>query len=381
MFVAIENTSMNINDVEKWIKTARDANGGIISPEFAMEILSKTNHLGHIKKVLRNINDNCSDKEKKKYKNFVLACVDGREMSSQALEMLQELADICGVREEFDKLDNNLKIYDKYTCDLIVVKSKKEIDALKGNNLSVYCEVSGEKVLCTVNDDHYTTFCGNDLNIDLRDCDLSKVRSLRFPYEAIVNLHGAKNLPEILDFSQCSEVHLGECDLSRVKVLKFRKGAEVSFQEAKILPEVLDLSECFKVDLSRCDLSVVKELKLKKYSHIKLTRAKNLPEILDLSECIKVDLSSCDLDGVKEIKFREGANVDFKWGKNLPKVLDLSMCDKVDLKYCDLSGVKEIKFRDRKQKKEFMASAVNFEGKVRYTENTFSKMVDNVFNK
>ena len=43
MFVAINNTDMGLNDIEKWIKTARDANGGVISPEFAMEVLSKTN--------------------------------------------------------------------------------------------------------------------------------------------------------------------------------------------------------------------------------------------------------------------------------------------------------------------------------------------------
>ena len=55
MFVAINNIEKNIFEVDKWINTTRDANGGIISPEFAMEILSKTNHLGHIKKVLKAV--------------------------------------------------------------------------------------------------------------------------------------------------------------------------------------------------------------------------------------------------------------------------------------------------------------------------------------
>ena len=45
MFVAINNKDMNIYDVEKWINNTRKANGGVISPEFAMEILGKTNHL------------------------------------------------------------------------------------------------------------------------------------------------------------------------------------------------------------------------------------------------------------------------------------------------------------------------------------------------
>ena len=55
MFVAIDNRDMNVFKVDGWINTTRDANGGIISPEFAMEILSKTNFHGHIKKVVKNI--------------------------------------------------------------------------------------------------------------------------------------------------------------------------------------------------------------------------------------------------------------------------------------------------------------------------------------
>ena len=49
MFVAINNTEMNIPQVTEWIMKTRDANGGVISPEFAMEILGKTNHFGHIR--------------------------------------------------------------------------------------------------------------------------------------------------------------------------------------------------------------------------------------------------------------------------------------------------------------------------------------------
>ena len=57
MFVEIENTSMNIYDIEKWINDTRKANGGVISPEFAMEVLSKTNYYGHIKKVLKELEE------------------------------------------------------------------------------------------------------------------------------------------------------------------------------------------------------------------------------------------------------------------------------------------------------------------------------------
>ena len=62
MFVAIDNIDMDALKVEEWINTNRDANGGVISPEFAMEILTKTNHFAHIKKVISLIKKNCSDK-------------------------------------------------------------------------------------------------------------------------------------------------------------------------------------------------------------------------------------------------------------------------------------------------------------------------------
>ena len=74
-FVAIDNEEMNIPQVTKWILDTRDATEDkIISPGFAMEVLSKTNHFGHIKMILKNISG-LPDDEKKKYEEFVLAYV------------------------------------------------------------------------------------------------------------------------------------------------------------------------------------------------------------------------------------------------------------------------------------------------------------------
>ena len=38
MFVKIDNIDMDAFKVEEWINRTRDANGGVITPEFAMEI-------------------------------------------------------------------------------------------------------------------------------------------------------------------------------------------------------------------------------------------------------------------------------------------------------------------------------------------------------
>ena len=85
MFVAIDNTDMDVFKVEEWINRTRDANGGVISPEFAMEILGKTNHFAHIKKVVNHIKKSCMDENgelvKDKvlaYKEFILSCIDRR---------------------------------------------------------------------------------------------------------------------------------------------------------------------------------------------------------------------------------------------------------------------------------------------------------------
>ena len=160
MFVAINNVDMNINDVEKWIKTARDANGGVISPEDAMEVLSKTNHLGHIKKVLRNIYKNCTTPEKMApYKEFILSCVDRREMSGEAMDILREMAKLCCCEDELETINKKPKLYNKTDCKLITVKSKEEFEALRGENLNVYFDAD---------------------KVDLSECDLSGVKEIIF---------------------------------------------------------------------------------------------------------------------------------------------------------------------------------------------------------
>ena len=182
MHVKIKNINMNIYDVEKWINNTRKANGGVISPEFAMEILSKTNHFAHIKKVVKSIKSRCVDESKKlvpelvlPYKEFILSCVDGREMSPQTLEMLKELADTCGCIDEFKTINDKPKFYKKHNCE------------------GIY-------------------------------------------------LSDVKTLPENLDLSQCLEVNLEKCDLSGVKDLKFGKKEEVKLNKVMKLSEDIDLS-------------------------------------------------------------------------------------------------------------------------------------------
>ena len=78
MFVCIENNNMGIAAVDAWIKTNRNNNANVISPEFAMEVLAKTNHFGHIKMVLKNIKEKCNTHEKiVPYKEFFYLALMG----------------------------------------------------------------------------------------------------------------------------------------------------------------------------------------------------------------------------------------------------------------------------------------------------------------
>ena len=383
MFMKIDNRDMSVNDVEKLINDVCKVNDGVISPKFALEILSKTNHITHIKKILNNIKEKCDTPEKMApYREFILSCVDGREMSPQALDMLDKLAALCGCCDEFEEAKSKPKLYGKFDCkNTVIVRSEEEFEELTREKFNVYfdidtvdlfgCDLSGLNLKfrkgAGVNlgsaknlpKDLDVSMCSN---VDLSDCDLEGLK-LKFKEGAAVNLSGCKNLPKDLDLSMCSKVDLRGCDLSGLN-LKFRDGAEVNLGDAKNLPKDLDFSQCSKVVLYRCDL-IGLNLKFREGAEVNLDSAKNLPKDLDVSMCSRVDLRWCDLRGLN-LKFREGAVVNLDMSKNLQKDLDVSMCSNVDLYGCDLRGVRKIKFKNKEQEKKFMKGAENFKGKIVY---------------
>ena len=214
MFVEIENADMNVFDVDTWINTVRDANGGIISPELAMDVLKKTNHYGHIKKILKNIKKACSDENEKlvadkvlAYNEFILSCVDGREMSPQAMDMLQELADVLGneFKDKLEKAKEGWKYYKKDCCD---------------NTVWVGCDRDYEKINNTE--------------------------------EKIIIFYGYAEGDVILYKS-----------IIDAKEIKFREGAKVLLDEATIICDVLDLSMCSQVSTQACDLCMTDAIKFK----------------------------------------------------------------------------------------------------------------------
>ena len=391
MFVAIDNKDKSIIDLDGEIKNTR--NDGRITPEYAMGILSQTNHRVHIKTLVEGIKKEYKTKEQlEPYREFILSCVDGREVIGEAFDYLCEMADLCECREEFDAANNKPKFYSKFDCDnVVIVKSIEELEVLEGENLTVYfdadevdfgsCDLSKVKALKfregaeivldeakNLPKDLDVSMCSS---VYLHMCDLEGL-NLKFREGAKVNLRSCENLPKDLDVSMCSRVTFSYCDLSGVKELKFREGAEVCLGECENLPKDLDVSVCSSVYLHKCDLEGL-NLKFREGAVVSLVGAQNLPKELDVSMCSEVGLGKCDLEGLN-LKFREGAEVDLYGAQNLPKELDVSMCSDVNLSYCDFSGVKKIKFRNKRQQDESRIDENDFSGEVVYAS-MFSSML------
>ena len=381
MFVAIDNDDKNIFDIDAWINRTRDDNGGVISSEFAMEILSKTNHMGHIKKILKNIKEKCSDEEKKQYKDFILACVYRRIQTPKAMEDLRALADLCEIREEFERQNQYSKIYDVITCcnSFVDIASSEEFDDLQGERLRVkvcckkidFSEKDLKKINCLRLSEGTTVKFAGAKNlpaiiefaslkpkwISFDKTDFKDVKSLVFNSKEEgsfgVDLGFSYNLPEVLDFSSCKMGFLSKFDFASVKEIKFEDGMELHLWDAINLPEEVDFSKCSKVLLCDCNLSGVKSINFGNLDVVEITSLEGLPEVLDFSGCSEVTLMDCNLSNVRELKFKKGAKVDLR-NSTLPRDLDVSMCDDVVLDYSDFRYVSSIKFKDIEQKETAM---------------------------
>ncbi len=339
MFVAIDNTDMDVFKVEEWINRTRDANGGVISPEFAMEILGKTNHFAHIKKVINHIKKACMDENgelvKDKvlaYKDFILSSVDRREHEGIALKGVQELADACGIREEFDKANEKSKAYNKVDCEKwYIIKNKLNLYGIKEDDVNVLLDCA--EVSFEVN-------------------ELAKVKKLRFIEGAVVRFWGAEKIPEDVDFLPCRRVQIYNYDLSKIKNFHFREGSTVAFNKVQNIPDNLDVSMCDKVEFSVCDISRINKIELKEGGVITLYKL-TVPKDFDFTKSSGVDVCSCYFTNINEVSFREGADVSLRTSYEMPKIVDISMCKKADLWLWNLSDVKKLVLKNKEQLEEF----------------------------
>jgi hypothetical protein len=310
MFIAINNDQMDMLKVDELINRARDENGGRISSECAMNILSKTNHLANIKKILDNLKDNCKTTEElMPYKEFILSCVDGREMSPQALEKLNELAGLCGCKDELEKINKKYKYYDAKACEKnVTVSSQEELEALTGTDLDV--------LFVQEKEDEHDQYM-------ILDVDFAGVKKLRFSKFANIHIQGGKDFPKEIDFSNCYAILVNYADFNGDEDIKWASSS-------------------------------------------KMYSVRNIPANTDLSHCNSVVLEHCKFGKDGELKVGGVCDTDHSY---FPKKVDLSNCSAVYSEFpISLYGVEELKLKNKSQKSAIMAKFEKYEGKIVYEE-------------
>ncbi len=249
MFVKIDNYK-NVYDVDTLIKNAR--NNGNLSPEFAMDVLRMGNYYGNIKKLARIIDG--FDKNKwEEYKEFVLSCVDGREISDETRGILLNMAKHCGFEEEFNKIDKKEKVYDAKRCKVCYRKGKyiqedlSDFDVLYHEHDYDVC-VWDSKLPKRVD----FSSCKGGVDFDMTDCSKVKKFSFADNYGEIrfINIGSSINngrrgaFPKVLDLSQANRVTFDRCDFEGVEEIKFKHGSVVTFLFTSNHPKKLDFSMC-----------------------------------------------------------------------------------------------------------------------------------------
>ena len=361
------------NPIEMHNKVYEASKNNALTPEFCMEVLSHTNVPVIMGKILEEIGK-LPIEEQGQYIEVILSMFDGRQTSEKVKNKALEVAKNNGFESELNKViketgeggysARNGVRDEMYVFDKAGDYSEVDFSSYKG--VIVKGEIEEKIKLNTNNSLKGVLDLRGGKNIDLRDCDLSKVTKIIFEEEAEVSLWKATNLPKDLDLSMCDEVSLVGCDLKGIK-LKFKEGAVVYLAYANNLPTNLDVSMCDMVNLRGSDLEGI-NLKFREGARVSLSEAKNLPSNLDLSMCDKVDLSECDLDGLN-LKFKEGARVHLNQGIKLPSNLDVSMCEYVNMKGVDISNIKELKFKNEAHiRRSLIEIPEGWKGKIIYTD-------------
>ena len=371
MFVAINNIDMDIFKIDEWINRTRDASEDkLVSPEFAMELLSKTNFHGNIKKVLKNIREKCTTKEELlPYKEFVLSCVDRREMSDMVMASLCEIAKVCGCEEELNKINAKPKAYNSKDVKGRVVCDIFEFKTAPSDGIPVFIDLSNARDRVHFSDDDFSNVVG-----------IKGKEGSELDFRRIFNFR--KNL--IVEGS--CRAHFKHCDFldlsGRLDLIGCRS---LRISSCENLPDDIDASNCKVVNFYAIDMSKFDKVKFGDDVDLTFDCFENMPEKLDLSFACDVGFVAVDLSKVKELKFRDGANVEcasqiFNSGDVdtvLPEYIDFSNCGKVKLQGATTS-LKQVRFRDRAQGGDWAKTYESFyrgENKVVYAEDEKAKNI------
>ncbi len=383
-FIEIDNLALSPIDVDAWMKKKRNGEG--FSPLFACEVLEKTNHYANLKFVLKEI-FNQPEEEWFLYKSFVLGAIERRAHTDSVYDGLHKLASKGGYLKEFHAADSLNKVYFPKTCrvfypDYVAGKTLTDCDETydtifitpNASDISFddysywgYRTLSLEKenVLpkyCYINQFYDVVFDGCDLsnvedisvsssieelrfeNIELNeaclkliksnskiriyDCDFKNIRDKRLECskEARIDLDCSKNLPYVMDFSDCSSFDGGATSYEGVKEVIWRKCNHVSLSDAANMPEKVCLKDCSRVKFSECDFKNIKEFDIDNVGDIRFDKIDNFDGCkIDFSKAASVQIRDCVYNR-GGVKFAEGSSVDLN-NVYFPSGVDLSDCE------------------------------------------------------
>jgi hypothetical protein len=290
------------------LKAYRKANG-VITPDFAMDCLNKTNHVGNMRFIARRI-ASLDEKEWIKYKDFVLEAIEGRNQCDEVFNIFMNMAKKGNYLEQFIASHQKEKIYG--LCDKVFEcktsncrEDLSKYDVLIVSNSAVMFGENVQFPKCVI-------FMNPDM-ISIRRSNFEKNKQVVFHREddkrgASLWMYECSNLPEVLDASLFKEVDLSHSDLKDVKDIILGKKVYAKMIDAKNLPEKLNFSEVDNILLDDCDFSRTKEMILGKTKKLDLSGAKFLPSRLDFTQCEKIVLDGCDFEGVETIYFKDEEN-------------------------------------------------------------------------
>jgi hypothetical protein len=397
MVVYIENSKESFVDIEREMKEFRNEHGKI-TPEFAMQILTKTNHCGNFRFLLKEIKK-LELEERKYFSEFVIQAVHKREHVESIYNELKALAVEFGLEKEFKLYDGEEKIYSPNDCKIMVVKRPEDTKFCSGKDCKVVVDIKNpvqgisyhglnmKKVkvvqLNFVPDNgavSYEHCYGCDVMnvpggfglLDFRYCDFDGLdkfisQSENFKFENCNKLpkecccFGRKDLPYV-----SGKCYFSDDDFEGVETLMVDSFGEFFCIKARNLTANISFSDVEDVYFNDCDLSKVDELKLCEGCKVCCYDI-DLPKKMYFPKGCKVVFSLADFSAVEELVFDNVEQVSFGKVRKLPKKIDLSKVKDVDFdEDFNFNEVEELVFSSVMQKNKFL-KGVKYDGKISYT--------------
>ena len=344
MFVEIEkNQGVTELSVDRLIKDSRDDEDGF-TPNDAIGVLRRTNHIANIKQVIKEINKFKTLEERLAFKDFVISAVDGRETSPETFDMLYMLAREGGYNKEFFEAYNNPKQYDITYCNLKNIKFlRKDNDGKIVQDLREY-----DRLVCDYSDytkyavvEHIKYACkeccyqnGSQVNVTADEDNYIGTEIFRFENVDYVT-HSIQDDVKTVEYTDCKSVDLD------VRVYKDSEDELDIIAKNVGSLRVVCRSDCEAKKIKfNCDTVSNLSIYARDLSGVEFENIEGLEHVY-FSGCYNFSGKLEQLKGAKKITFFEC--------NNFPENLDLSAFDEVSILcggYADSSKPKGIKFKD-----------------------------------